>query len=342
MNIKEINILLRYGGACLAIGLILSLSSCNDEDTPDPFDDVLSGAPFDLLTDSIHQQPKRDELYFRRAVLLVKNNYPEPALADFQKAWSLQQKEPYAQGIANIWLEKRPDSAIVFLEGALKKLPGSRLLNMTLARAYDASNRTDDALRICQDLLSQQPNSADTWLFQSELQDKKGDDKGSILSLEKAYSLAPDNLEVAYKLAYAYAEAKDARAISLCDALIQKDSLKLHADPYYVKGMYYSNTNDKAKALSLFDETIRHDINYPNAYIEKGKILVNEKKITEALKVFELANRIKPTFPDAYYWIGVCQEALGQKDEARLSYEKAYSLDKTFEEARAAADRLSK
>ncbi|HLG39609.1 MAG TPA: tetratricopeptide repeat protein, partial [Chitinophagaceae bacterium] len=172
--------------------------------------------------------------------------------------------------------------------------------------------------------------------------EKKGDKRNSLSSLEKAYTLAHANLEIAFKLAYAYAEDKNSKAIHLCDSLIKKDSLKLHADPYYVKGLYYSNINDKTKAIQWFDETIRHDINYLNAYIEKGKILIEQKKTADALKVFELANRVKPAFPDAWYWIGVCQEAMGQKEDARLNYEKAYSLDKTFTEAKEAADRLGK
>ena len=118
--------------------------------------------------------------------------------------------------------------------------------------------------------------------------------------------------------------------------------MKLHADPYYVKGDYYANINDKAKAIQFFNETIRHDYNYLNAYIEKGKILLDQKKIAEAMKVFKLTNTISPAFPDAYYWMGVCQEALGQKEDAKLSYEKAFSLDKTFTEAKDAADKISK
>jgi tetratricopeptide (TPR) repeat protein len=328
--------------SCCFLLLSLLFIACNNEEASSSFDEILSQQPYDVLTDSIKQQPKNDELYFRRAVLLNKNNFPEPALADFQKAWSLKKYEKYAFGIANIWLDKKPDSAILFLNEALKELPESYLLRITLARSYDAMNRTDDALNMCNVILRAQPNLPDVLLFQSELLEKKGDKKNSVLSLEKAYTTAPANLEIAFKLAYAYAEDKNIRAVSLCDTLIKKDSLKLHADPYYVKGLYYSNTNDKAKAIRLFDETIRHDINYLNAYIEKGKILVDQKKTADALKVFELANRVKPAFPDAYYWIGVCQEAMGQKEDAKLSYEKAYSLDKSFTEAKEAAEKISK
>ncbi|MDP4263792.1 MAG: tetratricopeptide repeat protein [Bacteroidota bacterium] len=329
--------------ACLVIiSFLFILTACTNKDDASPYDEILAQPLYASLTDSIKQQPKNDELYFRRAVLLNKNNFPEPALADFQKAWSLHKYEKYAFGIANIWLDKKPDSAAIFLNEALKGLPESYLLRLSLARAYDALNKTGEALKVCNQLAGMQPARPEVLLLQSELLDKKGDSLGSIAPMEKAYSLSPASLEVGLKLAYKYAESKNEKVIPLCDSLIRKDSLHLHADPFYVKGVYYSNINDKEKAIQWFDETIRYSYNYLNAYIEKGKILVGQKKIAEALTVFKLANRISPAFPDAYYWIGVCQEKQGQKDEARLSYEKAYSLDKTFTEAKDAADKISK
>lgn len=326
----------------LALTACIGLAGCGDADQDAPADEVLLEAPFAALTDSIRQAPRNDVYYFHRAVLLNKSSLSELALADFQKAWSLRGDEKYAFGIANIWLDRSPDSAVVFLRSALNRLPESYLLRVTLARAEDALGKTDEALSTARELLQQNPAIAEGWLIQADLLGKKQDAAGSLQSLEKAYELAPANLEIAFKLMYALAEAKNKRALSLCDTLIRQDTGRLHADPYYVKGLYYSNTGENAQAIHWFDETIRHDINYLNAYIEKGKILLNEKKITEAQPVFELANRVKPAFPDAYYWIGVCQEARGQKEEALLNYQKAYGLDKSFTEAREAADRLSK
>ena len=92
--------------------------------------------------------------------------------------------------------------------------------------------------------------------------------------------------------------------------------------------------------MNQFNEAIQHDYYYLNDYIEKGRIFYDQKKYAEALKVFELANTISATFPDAYYWMGRSQEAMGQKEEAKLNYQRAYGLDKSFTEAKEAADRL--
>ncbi len=329
-----------YSLIVIAAFILIFFSACNNKDTSSPFSEILSQPPYSSLTDSIKKQPNNDELYFRRAVLLNKNNLPEPALADFQKAWSLSKHEKYAFEVTNVWIDKKPDSAVVFLHSALKELPESFLLRLSLARAYNGLNKTDNVLKVCEEILQSIPDQPDVLLLQSELLEKKGDTQGAITALEKAYRLVPLNMDLAFRLAYQYAETKNPKTLSFCDSLIRKDSLKLHADPYYVKGLYYSNINNKAKAIQLFDETIKHSYNYLNAYIEKGKILVEQKKTVEAYKVFNLANTIKPAFPDAYYWMGVCQEALGQTEEAKLNYEKAYSLDKTFIEAKEAVERI--
>ena len=322
------------------ITCVFFICGCSNNKNESPYGDILSQAPFTGLTDSIKKEPQNDELYFRRAIMLNKNNFPEPALADFQKAWSLKKEEKYAFGISTLLSDKKPDSAIVFLNQALKEIPNSLLLHLSLARAYDAQNKTDDALRICDEILQQNPEQVDVLKIKAELLDKKGNKNESLATLEKAYHLTPFDLNLNYSLALKYAESKNSKLVALCDSLIKKDSLKLYAEPYYYKGIYYSNINDKAKAITMFNDAIQHDYYFLDAYIEKGAIFYEQKKYDDALKIFQLVNTISPSFADAYYWIAKCQQALGLKEEALLNYQKAYGLDKTFKEAKDSADKL--
>ena len=211
---------------------------------------------------------------------------------------------------------------------------------MTLARGYDALNKTDDALKICETILVKNPEQVDVLKMKADLLDKKDDQPAAIMVLEKAYSLTPFDIDLNYALAFKYAENKNSKVIALCDSLIRIDSMNIHAEPYYYKGIYFSNINDKAKALTLFSEAIQHDYYFLNAYIEKGRVQYDQKKFDDALKTFQLANTISATFADAYFWMGRCEEALGQKEEAKLNYQRAFSLDKTFTKAKEAADSL--
>ncbi len=324
----------------LLSSVLILVTSCNDKGTDSPFGEILSQPPYAGLTDSIKQEPQNDDLYFRRAVLLNTNNLPEPALVDFKKAWALKKDEKYAFGLSNLLLDKNPDSAILFLTLALAELPNSFLLKLTLARSLTAQNKIEEALKICNDLLDKNPEQVDMLKIKAELLGKKGNVAEAISILEKAYRITPYDIDLNYDLAYKYGENKNAKVIALCDSLIKIDTLGLHAEPYYYKGIYFSNINDKAKALGLFDQAIQHDYYYLNAYIEKGRVLYDQKKFNEALKTFQLANTISGKFPDAYFWMAKCQELIGQKEEAKLNYQRAYALDNSFTEAKEAGDNL--
>ncbi|MGC4038870.1 MAG: tetratricopeptide repeat protein [Chitinophagaceae bacterium] len=315
-------------------------SACNNNDESSPYSSVLSLAPYSSLTDSIKNDRKNDVLYFHRALALKKNNLPEPALADFKKAWSLKQKEEYAANITNMLLENKPDSVVAFATEALKKIPSSIFIKLDLARAYTDLSKKDEALNVCDDIIREAPGQIDALMMKSDLLEEKQDTAGSVAALEKAYSLAPFDQELNFNLAYKYAESKNPKALSLCDSLIKKDSAKAHPEPFYFKGVYYSNINDKQKAIENFDKAIQQDYNFHNAYLEKGKAIFDQNKIKEALKVFTLLSTISPSFPDAYYWIAKCQQVLGQNADAKLNYQRAYGLDKTFTEAKDSADRI--
>ena len=320
--------------------LTMILASCNNEKEDSKFSEILNQQPFSYLTDSIKNDPGRDDLYFRRAVLLNSNNLPEPALDDFRKAWTISKQENYALGISNILMEKNPDSAVLFLNTAVKELPTSIFLQIRLARAYEAKNKTDEALSVCDQILQIDSTQVNTLVLKSELLEKKKDTIGSIALLEKVNMLIPENMEMANRLAYLYAESRNPKTIGFCDKMISRDSLGLHAEPYYVKGVYYTNIGEMGKAIQLFNQTISRDHRFLNAYIEKGKIQLGQNKTSDALKTFQLVNTISPAFADSWYWIAQCQEKLGQKEDAKLNYEKAYSLDKTFSEAKEAAEKL--
>lgn len=325
---------------CFAAWLVMA---CNNKNTDQQaFDDILSNAPFMGLTDSIRKDPSNHDLYFRRAVLLNSNNLPEPALADFRKAWSLFKKEEYAYGLGNLLLEKKPDSAILFLNQAIRDLPESFLLPLTLGRALIAQEKYEDALKITDDLLKKNPQQVDVLKMKADILESKGDRSASIATLEKAYQLTPQDVELNYMLALRLAESGNARVLKLCDSLVKADSLGVHAEPFYYKGIYYSAVNDKNNALSFFDQAIKRDYYFLDGYIEKGAILFELKKYEEALSVFNLCLTVSPKYAPAYYWIAKTQEAQGKKEEAKINYERAYNLDPGLTEAKLAAERILK
>ena len=328
---------------CLALlsGCIFLFFSCNNKKTPDsPFGEILSSRPFDGLTDSIRKDPGNDSLYFKRAILLNTHEFSEPALADFRKAWSLRKDERYAFGQANLLLEKKPDSAIIFLNDAIKELPNSLLLQISLGRALLAQNKTTEALQLADRILAKHPEKVDILKMKAEVLERTGNRNGSINVLQQAYQLTPFDVELNYMLALRLAETGNSRVLALCDSLLKADSMGIHAEPFYYKGIYYSVVNNKTKALENFDAAIKKDYYFLDGYIEKGALYYEMKQYQQALGVFNLCLTVSPKFADAYYWIAKCQEAMGQKEEAKANYERAYILDNNLKEAKTAADKF--
>jgi len=319
--------------------ILFAISACNNSNDSSRYEELLSRPPYANLTDSIHQNSSEADLYYRRGMLLYKNHNNPPALDDLKKAWSLNKKELYAISISNILLD-RPDSAVSFLQDALKMLPQSIPLHIGLIQAYANDQKTSEALEICEKVLQQHPNQVAVLMIKSDLLEQKNDTAGSIRALQQAYLFAPSNEDLCYNLAFKFAQSNNPKVLTLCDSLLQHDTIEEKAEPWYFKATYYNNINDKGKALEYFDRAIQSDYSFLDAYMDKGKILYDQRKFAEAINVFQLALKVSATYADAYYWLGRCQEAKGQKADARLNYERAYGLDKSLTEAKEAAESL--
>jgi tetratricopeptide (TPR) repeat protein len=321
----------------LLSGLILLLASCGgNDDSPA----IFHKPPFAGMTDSIRKNPTNADLYYRRGALLYQSNMIDLAEEDLRKAWSLNPSEEYALSITTILQDRNTDSAILFLQEANRKLPNSIALQIGLARGYQLKGKTADAMAIADSIITRFPNQLDALLLRSELLKASDRNPEALATLEKAYAYAPFDADLTHTLAFEYAEAKNPKALSLADSLIAADVRKEHAEPYYFKGVYYSNTGNTAEALRQFDRAIQQDYYFINAYVNKSIIYYEQKNYPEALKTLQLASTVAPTEATVYYWLGKTREALGNKPEAKLDYQRAYGLDKTLTEAKAAAERL--
>lgn len=315
----------------------LIIFACNNKTENDA---LLNEAPYKALTDSIAQQPGTAALYYRRGSLLYQKGQKMHAQKDLLQAWKLQPTEEHALSVVTVLAAQNTDTAIRFIETALPQLPQSIALQIGLARGYQQKGAFDKAVEVCNNILASYPNALDALLLKAEILKSTGQDAEAISTLEKAYSYAPFDAELSFNLMFEYAQAKNSKTLALADSLIKVDTLGKHAEPYYCKGVYYSNMGKVPQALRFFDEAIAHDFYFMDAYMDKGVLLYEQKKYSEANQTFALALRITPTYADAYYWMARSQEAQNNKAEAKLNYQRAYALDKNLTEAKQRADQL--
>jgi tetratricopeptide (TPR) repeat protein len=320
---------------------VLLIAGCGNKEEDSPYSNIYNLPELVSISDSIRQFPKNADLYFRRSniILTINENYDDAALYDLQKAWTLNKKAEYAAELGYLYQRKNPDSAIQFLKNVLPLFPNRVDLSYTLADAYITRKQYNAALAINDSILKTNPTNR---LFLEKkanlLLDMNKKDE-AIVILEKLYNSGAKYIGA--NLAFLFAETKNPKVLALTDEMIKSDSAMEHAEPYYFKGVYYYNIDDKLRALEFFNKAIINDKYFVDAWIEKGKTQFELNQTAISKSTFLKLIEISPDNADAFYWLGRCEEAAGNKAEAKINYQKAFALDKTMMVAKEAANRIN-
>ena len=129
--------------------------------------------------------------------------------------------------------------------------------------------------------------------------------------------------------------------MQLCDALLKDaTAVEFRSDILFVKAAYYTKVKESAKALAIYNQIIREDYTYLDAYIEKGLIYYDQKKFEEAHKVFTQSTNVSNKFADGYFWMAKTEEKLNRTTEAIDNYKRSLALDQSITEAKDALKRL--
>jgi tetratricopeptide (TPR) repeat protein len=302
---------------------------------------ILTHPPYSTLTDSIQNHLGADQagLYFKRAELLSRNNQHELAAADYGRSWELRPDEGTgARYAATLTIIGQLGKAVHLLQDCCRKFPSDKDFPAKLAELYTQSNRMQDAIGIYDNILRSDTLNDDAWYEKGLLLEKKGDTPAAILALKNAYTIEPVNT-YGLELAHLYAENRNPASLPLCDAALRRDSSHDLLDPFFIKGIYFSNTEQYKKAIVQFDSCIGRDWKFADAYLEKGIALFKEKDYQPAMESFHMTVKVSETYADGYFWIGRCFEATGNKDQAIAYYRQALIYDKDFREA---ADRIKR
>jgi tetratricopeptide (TPR) repeat protein len=327
---------------CFVLLVVTLMQGCRGDDKEGRTEKLLNSKPFEDLTDSIHDFPDDQDLYLKRGLLLSQNNFHEQAVADYKKAWEIKPDESTAFAYSSgLFLSGREEEAIVFLKQCLATFPDSPEFARRLSEAYLQTGKTAEALEQYNSILEKDPMNFEAWYEKGIILAQMKDTLQAITAFETAYTLQPIQL-FGITLANLYAETKNAKALALCDELLEKDFSKELTDAVYIKGIYYANINQPEQALKYFEECIRRDWKFTEAYIEKGLVLYRQKNYDEALKNFALAAKVSNTDADTYFWMARCYEATGKLQDARENYQRALALDRDFSEAREGLKRINK
>lgn len=128
------------------------------------------------------------------------------------------------------------------------------------------------------------------------------------------------------------------REIPECDRALRGESLTPHeiVATFVNRGILLLRRGETDSALKDFDAAIARDPDEPEAYLNKGALLMRQPPDpARALPLFEAAIRHGTSKPAlAHYGRGLAQEMLGNLKEAYLDYQRATELDPEWPQPR--------
>lgn len=323
----------------LPIAGLFWLTACGGSESPDPFLAPLQQPPYLEWTEKIERSPQNDSLYFGRGMLLLQNDQLAAARLDLEKAWSIQPNPQYALALSSL-LENDPPKQAAHLQKSLMQLPENFLLEWALAETLLRMDSSDAALNITGKWIAKGALEPEFVLLHAQALKQKDRTDEAMQFMEKLHEVSPAYREATEILALWYAESGNEKIIGLTEKMVKADSLKRNPLPHYFMGIYFDTKKQYERSISAFDKAIQTDYHFTEAYIEKAALLYEQRKFTNALQTLEKALAVAPDEAAVYYWTAKCQQAQGDMESARMNYLKAYGLDKSFTQAKQAAEQL--
>ncbi len=225
------------------------------------------------------------------------------------------------------------------LKDEVAKYPDSLILRENLVQYFRNNGNYFNALKEIDQAIKKDSNNARLWDIKAILYFEDADTAKAITSFEKAISIFPAPQYI-ISLGTLYAQTKNTLALEMADALLISSKAKADKEAFFIKGLYYSYSNDKTKAISFFDKCLSLNYTFMDAYREKAIALYDLKKYEEALAVLDKAITLQNSFDEGYYYSGQCLEKLNRKEEAIQAYQNALILDPEYIEAKDALAKL--
>jgi tetratricopeptide (TPR) repeat protein len=219
---------------------------------------------------------------------------------------------------------ERFNLAITPLKKAIHRKPKGTL-KITLAQAYFYLRQYDNAKAVLNEVLGNNPDNEQALMYQGMMLKELGDTTGAMRSFQKAVQSNSRNAEANMYLGLLNARRKNQIALQYFDNVIKVDSN--YNDAYLAKATFLIALKRDAAAKKVYRTLIARSPFDVDAIYNLGFLYMDEDSIPKAFKYFDMCVNAKHDFADAYYNRGVCRDLLGKHKEAIDDYKQTLILD---------------
>lgn len=261
-----------------------------------------------------------------------------PAEQEWKRALEIDSSSKQAlEGLSADLLARHDDAGVIRL---LRDSQRTEKLSITLADAYQESQKADEAAAVLTDALKQNPGSTALVLALNELLEKQNRTVESIKLLEQATHDHPGDKEIALEYYRSLVIANDFdRATPLRQQLLAKY-------PHNPALLYLAGLQDKAEghldqAKARLEEAVRLSPDQFNYRYNLGVVLVLLKQWAEAKEQLEKAIALGAPEPQVHFELSKALRGLGQAQQASEEAKKYQELKRAVEQRTIASNKAA-
>ncbi len=292
------------------------------------------------ISDEIEKDPGNPELFYRRSNIYFNESYLDRAIADIDQALILAPNTPiYMFNKARIlYAMNKTKEAAELYENVIKIKPDFIEAKVKLADLYYVVKEHKKSIDLLNVLLAENKANVDAYFLRGMNFKEMGDTASAISSFQKAYAIDDKNYDAVMQLASLYAAIKNKVALDyyVAGARIKPKS----AEPPYGAGVFYQQQRDYKRAIKMYEQAVKADDRYFQAYYNAAIINMELNDFKTALDQLNMVVRIEQGFADAYYMRGLCYEQMKNKEDARLNYQYTLEINPKHKLASAALQTL--
>lgn len=303
------------------------------------------GSHYDISTPegiraALKNEPYDTAALFARANLFISEKKFDSALVDMQSLLRIDSaRADYYIRLGDIYFfTNQTRYTRDAFEKALKINPANELGHMKLAELYLYVQMYKESLKHLDEVLKLNKHNPKAYYMKGIVFKEAGDTAMAMSSFLTTTEQNPEYMLAFEQLGIIYAANHDKRAIDFF-----KSALRIqpkNTQSLYNLGLFYQQHGEPDKAIETYRELLEIDPAYVFASYNIGYIyLILKNNPKEAISWFENAIKRNPGYKEAYYMKGLCLEDLRKKNEATEAYKQCLSIDPDFQLAK---DALSK
>lgn len=305
--------------------------------------DTTLSAEVRAWSQKILDDPKRDDYYAERALVLISNdkNY-KLAIADLEKAIKMNpSKGIYQTKLADAYFgDNQTYKAKEMYLKAVAANPNDAEVLFKAGQFFLFVKKYDEAKRYMNEALKIDESYPKVYFFIAQAFKETQDTVKAIEFYKRALQVDAGDYDSYIQLGQILTQQRNADAIKYLDAAINtNESIE---EGWYARGYYYQLGGNYEKALFNYQKTITINPYHTLAYYNAGYIYFSQKNWPMAIKHFEMSFKVNSEFEKPVYMIGLTKEAEGKNDEAITFYKRCLQLNPNFELAKEGLKRLEK